>query len=186
MFNLIDVVPPPPVQRDVVQPIPIGAAALQMVIGHAIHAPPQVGYVPIAIPMNHTVINLVTDEEEEKLVVGQCSICLNDVLEEESCNLQCSHIFHVACINEWGRSFFTQWGAIRAVPCPQCRRPAVQIRNLAAHFLAEQQALLQRQEAQALSALQQIRTAQARVQREVMDLTGDEEGNEGNDGQEGM
>jgi len=46
----------------------------------------------------------------------QCMVCLTDFEEGDSLRqLGCSHLFHVACIDEWLR---------RSAACPICKRPA--------------------------------------------------------------
>lgn len=49
--------------------------------------------------------------EEQKIVYGECSICLEDgmVIELQSCK----HTFHISCIRTW---------FLRKKTCPLCRR----------------------------------------------------------------
>lgn len=41
----------------------------------------------------------------------QCTICLEDVVDNNKTTLKCNHVFHTACIEQWQRN-----------TCPNCRR----------------------------------------------------------------
>lgn len=52
---------------------------------------------------------------ENKYSVDVCPICLEDFDEESYCRvLQCSHVFHYECVNEWLSSV--------AISCPLCQQ----------------------------------------------------------------
>ncbi len=53
-------------------------------------------------------------EEEEKKGPDSCTICLDEMLDEEDVEtLECKHKFHKGCINNWARNQRT---------CPNCRK----------------------------------------------------------------
>ena len=45
------------------------------------------------------------------LVVGECSICMDEMFDTDAVNLRCGHLFHKKCINYWKKG------------CPLCRGP---------------------------------------------------------------
>lgn len=52
---------------------------------------------------------------ENKYGVDVCPICLEDFDEDSYCRvLECSHVFHYECVNEWFASV--------AVSCPLCQQ----------------------------------------------------------------
>jgi hypothetical protein len=56
-----------------------------------------------------------TDHVEEgvamplALYVGECVVCMEDILDNECTNLRCGHFFHTECIKKWAKG------------CPMCR-----------------------------------------------------------------
>ncbi len=52
------------------------------------------------------------DELKESKNYNECSICYNE-LKENLSKLQCGHIFHISCIDEWRKRYDT---------CPNCRK----------------------------------------------------------------
>ena len=64
----------------------------------------------------HNTRNLTETQEEKKLAVHQCPICLDDMMSNRKSivveTVKCSHKFHLKCIKEWFRYKPT---------CPLCR-----------------------------------------------------------------
>ena len=81
-------------------------------------------YVYDFLNVDREIIDLVDimDQEEKdvyqfrksdhiSLVVGECSICMDEMFDTDAVNLRCGHLFHKKCINYWKKG------------CPLCRGP---------------------------------------------------------------
>lgn len=56
---------------------------------------------------------IISDEEHNKIVNDQCSICLDNYgTDEKIVKLECSHLYHMKCITEWSK---------QKKECPICR-----------------------------------------------------------------
>ena len=56
----------------------------------------------------------LSENEVDKILNKECSICLDQFKQNTSIlKLNCNHIFHYDCINEW---------IFRKPECPECRR----------------------------------------------------------------
>jgi hypothetical protein len=51
-------------------------------------------------------------------IVGECSICFLDIQRCHHIEGNCSHSFHVDCLNQWRRQVWT----LQAATCPLCRK----------------------------------------------------------------
>jgi len=59
-------------------------------------------------------IGALSENEINEVLIKECSICLDDFKQGENIiKLNCNHIFHYACINEW---------ILIKPECPECRR----------------------------------------------------------------
>ena len=59
-----------------------------------------------------SVFDLMTDTVEKRTENEVCTICLDILTDRPSCQLTCSHLFHVECAKEWYRTNDT---------CANCR-----------------------------------------------------------------
>jgi len=56
------------------------------------------------------------DASRSTVAGEECSICLDSISEASTCTLQCTHVFHAACMEELRKFGMTQ-------ACPLCRTP---------------------------------------------------------------
>ncbi len=66
--------------------------------------------------------------EIDEMSIGDCSICLCDVDEEQDCRLICGHIHHIECIKQ----------LIKA-ECPVCRGPLEFKKNIDIHEIIKRE-----------------------------------------------
>lgn len=57
-------------------------------------------------------------------VIGECSICNEDLSLNQAANMMCGHTFHAECVNTWRRISGNR-------SCPLCRTRMRQIRQIA-------------------------------------------------------
>ena len=64
---------------------------------------------------NNTKIKLKTYDQEEGIELEQCTICLNDIENNQIVREinKCKHCFHVECADKWFEEHIT---------CPNCRQ----------------------------------------------------------------
>lgn len=67
-------------------------------------------------------------EKEIEESIGDCSICLCDVDEEQDCRLICGHIHHIECIKQLNKA-----------ECPVCRGPLEFKKNIDIHEIIKRE-----------------------------------------------
>ena len=61
---------------------------------------------------------LMDEQRPPSKCSGECSICLDDILEGAEVDLLCGHSFHTRCLQTW---------LLRSPTCPLCRRGIAEV-----------------------------------------------------------
>lgn len=94
--------------------------------------------------------------QEINIKTTDCSICLEEVDNENDCYLQCGHAHHIQCINQ-----------LKKLECPRCRGPMVFIKPSAVNLYKIKQQEKQAKEKQIQEEQDEIRKNEQQEQEEA-------------------
>jgi len=60
----------------------------------------------------------MTDAHADKVLLGQCPTCMENLYSDDTANMSCGHMFHVVCANAW-----------KPRTCPLCRARYTQVKS---------------------------------------------------------